>query len=200
MKKFPVLIAFAALLIVACLCTGTSPSAPTAQPQTGATVVFESPTETRAPKPTATEALGQTRNNPHPMNTTVEVGDGVLLTINFVKRPADDIVAEGNIFNDTPEPDTEYMIVSLHLECTKPADQTCRFTAGDIKTVGANGTVRDQASVAGIPEEMEYFNEFFGGSMLDGNLVFIATKGDTSTVLYFDPIFGGYSTYISLVQ
>lgn len=202
MNRLPIVAASSVLFLLACLCTGTSNSNPPvaqptqqSQPQTGATVEFDVPTNT--PEATATPVLGNTRNAPLPMDAQADVGGDMTLSIASVKRPANEIVLEGNMFNETPEPDSEYMIVTLFVECKKAPDNQCGFATGDIKVVGPDGVIHDQASVAGVPDKMEYFNEFFGGSTIAGNLVYYVMK-DSPMVLFFDPLVFGDPVYIAL--
>lgn len=181
---------------------------PTSTPRAnnlGATVVVNVPPSTVGPTPTTaptiapTQELGTTRDNPLPHDSVLDIGGGMQVRITFVQRPADDIVAQGNMFNDTPVPDVqEYMIVKLHVECTKPSNDKCNFNTIEFKTVGADGQVRDQPFVSGVPQTFEPFAEFFGGASLDGNIVFLVKQGDASVVLFHDPLIFGDPTYISL--
>lgn len=156
-------------------------------------------TVTPAPTRTETVVLGQTRDQPAPKNSTVDIGGGMQVTILQVTRPADDIVAQGNMFNPTAIPDREeYLMVKLYVECMKPSNETCSFNSYEFKTVGANGQVHDQAFVAGIPLEFESFAEMFGGSALDGQMVFLVPKGDPDVVLFHDPLIFGDPVYIAL--
>jgi hypothetical protein len=163
-----------------------------------ATVIINVPTATNAPTTAPTAVLGVTRDKPLPVDATVDIGGGMEVSIIFVTRPANDIVVQGNMFNDTPEPNSEYLIVRLHVECTKPTNDKCSFSYFEFKTVGADGQVHDTASVAGIPGAFESFAEFFGGASIEGSLVYLATKDDPSLVLFYDPLFLGEPIYIAL--
>jgi hypothetical protein len=129
----------------------------------------------------------------------VDIGGDIQVMITNVQRPANDIVEQGNMFNATPIPNVqEYMIVKLHVECKKPTNDKCNFDRFEFKTVGADGQVHDQASVAGIPLEFEPYAEFFGGASLDGNIAFLVAQGDASVVLFHEPILFGDPVYIAL--
>src|SRR5690349_2838632 len=172
---------------------------PAVEPQ--GTVVNDPPATT-GPAPTVvppTTELGITRDQPLPMDAKIDIGGGMQVTILSVTRPADDIVLQGNMFNDTPVPNAqEYLMVNLQVECTKSSNDKCSFNAHEFKTVGADGQVHDPASVAGIPQEFETFAEFFGGAVLTGNVVFLVTQGDDQVVLFHDPLFFGDPIYISI--
>ena len=175
--------------------------AATAAPQdVGATVVFNVPTKTSTPRPTdgPTQApLGESRTNPYPVDAVVDIGSGMELSILRVERPANQTVADGNMFNETPGPNQEYMILWVRIECTKPSEETCNFTRTSIKTVGVDGQIRERAFAAGIPQEIESA-EFFGGAALQGSIPFLARAGDTETVLMFEPFLFGDPIYIAL--
>jgi zinc-ribbon domain len=184
--------------------TPTSAPRPT---NPGATVVINVPTSTAGPTPTKaptmapTAELGKTRDKPLPRNSFVDIGGDMQVLITNVQQPANDIIAKGNMFNATPIPNAqEYMIVKLHVECKKSANEKCNVNDYEFKTVGADGQVRDQASVAGVPQAFESFAEFFGGASLDGNIAFLVTQGDASVVLFHEPLFFGDPVYISLQQ
>lgn len=201
MKNTPIILAVAALLIIACVCSSTPTVVATTPTQPGpiATQVFDDVTNTPEPTATPVSQLGTTRDQPYPKNTTVEIGDGMRVTILEVTRPANDVVAQGNMFNATPVPNVEeYLMVKLHVECTKPSNEKCTFDHYGFKIVGANGQVHDPASVAGTPQEFEFFAEFFGGASLDGNIVYLVTPGDSSVVLFHEPLFIGDPIYIAL--
>jgi hypothetical protein len=179
-------------------------TAPASVQQDNATVVVNVPASTVEPiktEPTVTppQELGKTRDKPLPRNSVVDIGGDMQIMITNVQRPANDIIEQGNMFNDTPVPNVqEYAIVKLHVECKKSPNDKCNFNNFELKAVGADGQVRDLASVAGVPQEFEPFAEFFGGSALDGNIAFLVTAGDTSVVLFHDPLIFGDPTYISL--
>jgi hypothetical protein len=160
------------------------------------------PTETPKVTPNSTDVLdlGKTRENPYPANAKVDIGAGIQLWIIFVTRPADQIVADANMFNNEPEPNQEYILVALHVDCTRPTDEKCLFSPGRLKVVGTDGNVHDKASVASIPGGMDYSNEFFGGGYVEGNVVFLVTKDDPNVMLMHEPFLFGDPIFISLQE
>ena len=208
------LIIAAAAVVTFCVCVGVIASfgnsktpPPTAKPGTGATVVINVPTSTAGPTPTTTptiaptKELGNTRDKPLPRNSVVDIGGDMQVMITNVQRPANDIVVQANMFNATPIPNVqEYIIIKLHVECKKPTNEKCIFSDSEFKTVGADGQVHDQSFVAGVPQTFEAFAEFFGGASLDGYMVFLVTQGDSSIVLFHDPLLFGDPLYIALQE
>jgi len=203
-----IVVTICCVIAASAMLSSNSNRTPTSAPRPtnlGATVVVNVPTSTAGPTPTTapttvpTQELGKTRDNPLPLNSFVDIGGGMEIKITDVQRPVNDIVAQGNMFNDTPVPNVqEYMLVKLHVDCTKPTNDKCNFSSLEFKTVGADGQVHDQSFVSGVPYTFEPFAEFFGGASLDGYLVFLVNQGDTSVVLFHDPLIFGDPIYISL--
>ena len=205
------------LILICCACGGLSLILPptaktteqaeqaksTAQPveQDATAAATLPPADTSTPKPTATATeapLGITRDHPYPAGAVVDIGNSMQLSIVAVTRPANDVVSNGNMFNETPQPNIEYALVRIHVQCTKSTNDKCSFSAFQLKTVGIDGTIRDIPFVAGIPEEMEMSVEFFGGSSIEGNLAFLVPAGDATAVLIYEPILFGDPVYIAL--
>jgi hypothetical protein len=198
-----VVILFCCLLGAAVMFSSKQPesaaTAPVSVRENSGTVVVKIPTSTTEPIATHTQELGKTRDNPLPRDSVVDIGGDMEVMITNVQRPANEIVADGNMFNDTPVPNVqEYMIVKLHVECKKSPNEKCIFNSYEFKVVGADGQVHDQAFVAGLPQEFEAFAEFFGSATLDGNVAYLVTQGDQQVVLFHDPLLFGDPIYISL--
>jgi hypothetical protein len=83
----------------------TFPNASAYAQENIATVVVNIPTSTAGPTPTSaptaapTLALGKTRDKPLARNSVVDIGVDMQVMITNVQRPANQIVAEGNMFN-----------------------------------------------------------------------------------------------------
>jgi hypothetical protein len=187
------------VLVLTCLClfiffvifssgshnAGPNPTNNSNQPNSSQSSTATAETATPEPK-----VIGEARDNPFPMGAVIDIGSDMSLKILDVKRPADRIVHAGNMFNATPEPNSEYAIINLQIQCNKSTNEKCSFDAYSVKAVGQDGNVRDQASAAGIANQMESISEFFGGSKLVGNIVFLISKNDKSTVLFYEALFG----------
>jgi hypothetical protein len=163
------------------------------------------PTEPPAPEATATTAPapkpagGDTRDNPVSGTAGVDIGGGMVLTVMGASRPADSMVASGNMFNATPAADTEYAAVQIQVECHKSANEKCTFMPTELKSVGADGQIRDLQWVSGVPNAMsEMSYEFFGGSKVGGVLVFLVPKGDDKAVLFHEPLLFGSPVYFTM--
>jgi hypothetical protein len=190
------LVGLAGFAVLGTMRNSIKPTAtPTAKPSTGATVQYIGPSPTS--RPTISNA-GKTRDNPFPKDAKVDIGGGMMMSVVFVTRPADDIIHGVNQFYATPEASEEYILIDVHVDCQKSSNEKCSFDRFQLKTVGASGNVREQPILIGIPNELEAMSEFFGGASIDGSVVFLVTKDDSSTVLIYDPLFVGNSVYIAL--
>ena len=184
------------------LATFTAPPAAqadsTEEPQGDATVEIIRPTQTEAPtEAPPTAVLGTSRDEPVPAGTLVDIGGEMQLAVLDVTRPANDLVQQFNQFNAEPDPGLEYMMVRLEVKCNKPANETCNFTTLEVKAVGSDGQVRDQAFVASVEDELQS-TEFFGGNSIDGHMIFLVPEADPTAVLMFDPLFFGDPVYLEL--
>jgi hypothetical protein len=204
-----IVVTFCCILAAVLTFSDNPPSAtatgPVSVQENGATVVVKVPTSTVGPTPTMapnvepTKELGKTRDNPLPRDSVVDISGDMQVMVTDVRRPANDVIAQGNMFNDTPVPNMqEYMIIKLHVECKKSPNEKCSFSDYEFKAVGADGQVHDPALVAGLSQAFEPFAEFFGGASLDGNIAFLVPQGDSSVVLFHEPLLFGDPVYISL--
>jgi len=111
------------------------------------------------------------------------------LTITGATRPADLIVAQGNMFNKKPEAGKEYVMIELAATCEGKTDQKCSINPFFFKAVGSAGVVADYGFVTGVPGSLES-GEFFGGAKKVGKLFFIIGKDETNIVLIFNQLLG----------
>lgn len=180
---------------------------PTNEPTsaTAATISSPQPVETvpdaASPEPTDAPVLapaGDSRDNPVSAGTEAQIDANMTITIVNALRPADTIVSDGNMFNSKPESDQEYVKVDIQVVCNKPSSDKCYFAATQIKAVGADGNIVDgEVLLAGVDGVIES-GEFFGGGVRKGSMFFIVPKGDTSVVLFSDPLLFGDTVYLAL--
>lgn len=183
----------------ALLSPGATPSTASTSPASTSNQVASTsvPNPTKTPKPTNTPVLGTTRDNPLPGGQGVDLGN-MTLTITNITLPADQELARGSMFNSTPAPDQEYAIVEIQVQCNKSTNDKCSFLPSYLEAVGADGQLRErEIFISGIVGEMEPSYEFFGGSNISGNLVYLFPKDDQSVVLSYESLFGS-PIYISL--
>lgn len=143
--------------------------------------------EPTVPPPTATPMpLGSAKDAPAPVGSEVIANEfGIVVTA--ITRPADEIVARGNMFNTEPEAGQEYVRVTLNVRCVKDASEQCDISPYAFKLYGSEGIVREPENfLAGIDGMLES-TEFFGGATLqEKSLFFRVGEGETSLILEFE--------------
>lgn len=182
LKPFFVLFLVFAMVSLACGSSSTS--------EVKAPAVSEPENTTATNTPVVEEApVGSSRLNPAPVGSEVTADDMAVLITEIV-RPADSIVAQGNMFNSTPEAGKEYLFVKLKITCQKAASEKCSIFQGNYKLVTTSGNVVDAEWIVSGVSGMLESNELFGGASSEGYLAFIVDKTDTSPVLMYEPFLG----------
>jgi hypothetical protein len=206
-KSIYIVLAVLALVVATLACGESTPEVrvPEATPKPGETQPAAPPaaTATERPAPTPTTApLGSSRSNPAPVGAEVTINDMTMKIIE-VTRPADDIVAAGNMFNATPEPGNEYIMVTISVVCNKSSDVTCQLNSYlDFKLTGSSGSVRDPeiiVGVAGLLGDPLEDTEFFGGATVTGGTsIFEVAQDETDLILIYEPLFGTSKAYLAV--
>jgi hypothetical protein len=183
-----VYLAMAILLITTPACEGITPEGQPPQatlpPQSltaheGVTrKAFSQPAPTATPGPT-----GSAQSNPAPFGTPVSINNMTLKVTGLI-RPADDLVAQGNMFNAAPEAGKEYVFVNLSATCNRNANETCQINDFDFQIVGS-----------GLLED----GDFDGGTTKTGSVAFIVEKSETNLILIYAPFLGD-EAYLSAEQ
>jgi predicted nucleic acid-binding Zn ribbon protein len=202
-KKASNLIIFGILVLI-CICVGltrTISSGGKSPTETSAPNIPQITATSGTPAPTDIPTLppaGESRNNPVPAGTVVNIGGDMTLTIVNAIRPADSIVMNGNQFNTQPEANLEYVLVEVQVACNKSSNDKCYFAASEIKAVGADGNIHEaETFIAGVDGMIES-GEFFGGATRTGKMFFIVPKDDKSVVLFYDPLLFGDTVYFAI--
>lgn len=165
------------LAAVACVCGDTGTSAvPSVSGDGGAA----------PPAATSVPAIGTSRDNPAPVGETVSVPNFAIL-VTAITRPADDIVATGNMFNTEPEPGQEYIMVELSATCLV---EECSFSTFNFNVIDSSGLVHDaQSFVSGVTGMLDSGDMLSGGTR-SGSVFFLVPQGDDGLVLRWDPFVG----------
>jgi hypothetical protein len=168
----------------------------TMSPTKNSTISIIEPTSVPLPTDSNNQA-GKTRENPIPLGIEKTVGY-MAFVITSVQRPADEIVAAGNMFNTKPEATQEYLMIEARSTCLLDSSKKCSFTPMELKAVGSDGNViNSQFVVSGVPGQFET-GETFGGSAKAGRLFFMVSKGDPGVVIFYEPMFFGSPTFFSI--
>lgn len=150
------------------------------------------PTEqpTRQPTPTpippTLPPAGSSRDNPAPVGVPFAAREFIIV-VNEVVRPADQIVAAGNMFNNKPEPGEEYVKVVVSITCAAGPNDKCSVSPFDFEMYSPRGIIhKAKFMLAGIDGMLES-TEMLGGATLDNkSLFFLVGADETSLVMEFE--------------
>ena len=137
-------------------------------------------------------ACGQqtTINEPAPVGEATDIGEDMTLTILEVTRPANFIL------NEPSQPDFEYAIIKLRIQCDKPTDRTCNFAPGDMKFADQNGIIAEGEAVQYSSIDMlDWITEISGGETMEGNVVLLTSKGGKPALLVYQTLYGSPSYF-----
>jgi hypothetical protein len=143
----------------------------------------------------AATVVATTKDSPAPVGSAVLVDNMKIVVIGKV-RPADSLVAKGNMFTDTPAAGQEYMFVTISSSCEQEKDKQCNFDTYNFKTLGSDGVIKDFKQITGIDGLLKY-TTFNGGLSLTGILSFLVNQNDTKIILVYQPS-SGDSSYLAL--
>lgn len=138
---------------------------------------------------TTTPEEGLWIDNPAPESYEV-VADNKTFTVTGATRPADELVAEANQFNEPAEDGEEYLLVELQISCTKSQGEQCEFTPFNMLVWGSLEDSHTRTFVAGLDNEINSV-EWGGGETVSGVLPFLVGEGETDLVLIYQPFSGG---------
>jgi hypothetical protein len=145
----------------------------------------QAPTATPAPTDTPVPP-GSSRANPAPIGASFTAKE-FSISVNSVVRPADKVVADGNMFNTKPEADEEYVQIAATIHCATDPEDKCSISPYNFKLYGSKGIVYEpKAFIAGVDGLLES-TEFFGGATLENKSIFFLVGTDeTNVVLEFE--------------
>jgi len=200
-RVYGVLSAVLVLVIATLACGRSTPEVkvPEATPQPSEVQPTTSLAATATKRPTLTPTtapLGSSRSNPAPVGAEVTIDDMTFKVVELT-RPADDIVAAGNMFYDKPEPGNEYAMVTISVTCNKSSDETCRVSYLDFKLIGSSGIVREPEIVAGVTGLLKS-SKFFGGVTVTGKIIFEIAQDETNLILAYKPFLGVSEAYLAV--
>jgi len=144
---------------------------------------------------TSSAPAGSALDHPAPPGTAVAVGDLEIQVVGVI-RPADEIVAEGNMFNPRPGPGNEMMLVTLSVTCRLEEGDTCTFAPVlDFLLVSPRGVHRPEWLVAGLPNPL-FGGEISSGETVSGDILFEVGKEETGLVLVYSESLGDEVAYL----
>jgi len=143
--------------------------------------------------PTTTRQVAGTRDNPIPIGTAVNLGDGWQIVVLSVAPSATNIVMGENSFNDPPKAGYQFFLARVRAKYTGAGSGT--FGGGfRLRAVGPSsvGYSTFENSPGVIPDPLPN-SEVFSGGVIEGNIGWEIKSSDASSlVMYDNPIsFGG---------
>jgi len=132
---------------------------------------------------------GYSIDKPAPAGSEVLAND-IAVVVTGATRPADDIVAEANQFNEPPEAGEEYLLVEFQMTCTKSGDEPCSFNPFSMLVYGSLEDAHTREFVAGLENEHSSV-DFNSGETVSGFMPFSVGQGETDLVLIYQPMSGG---------
>jgi len=160
----------------------------------------ETPNPTRTPFPTDTpEPPGKTRDNPAPMGIPAFV-DGMNIVITGIERPVDQKIKQANMFNPSPDPGDEFIMIHIQADCMKERDETCYISYYDFNLSGSRGIIHGPIiNVASIRGELDS-TQFFGGASVTGWMVYEVGQEETGLILSYSTFLGLSNAYLALPE
>lgn len=164
--------------------TGSSITGSSAATTTTASASASSET-TEAATPTTASAAGVgTRENPVPLGTAAEVGDGWSMTVNSVNLDAADVITEANSYVDPPPDGKRFVLVNV----------TTAYNGEDESSYGIElevlGSVTnkpvstwDATKMLTAPDPQYDGGELFQGGTETGNEAFEISNDDADTLV-----------------
>lgn len=131
-------------------------------------------------------AAAGTREDPIPIGTAAEIGDGWMIKVQEVYPNANDIVAEENQFNSPPEDGQQFFLARIELTYTGP--DSSKFAAGyRLRAVGPTSVAYSTYgnSVGVIPNELDNAEAFTGGAVV-GNIGWAINMSDADRLVMYD--------------
>jgi hypothetical protein len=163
------------------------------------TVVVPAPAEPPAPTTSLVDPSAGvgTRENPVPIGTPADIGDGWTLTVNEVTLDATALVTGENQFNDPPPEGSVYVMINITTAYNGPEDKALDFfTVSGVTSSNVELNTYDSFVVA--PDAYDGLAEVFAGGSKSGNIVLTVLAGEVqSLVLYTSAGFSGDDVYFA---
>ena len=159
--------------------------------------VASTPTPTTVLTPTTTLPAGRSQDNPLPDGSDINVED-MKFVITGEIRPADGIVAAGDMFNAQAGTYQQYIFVTLAVKCETMTDQTCHLSPFRFKLIGSDGITKYPERLISGVDGIMIDTDIQNGKTISANIPFIISIGDSRLQLVYDSLISGGSYYLAL--
>lgn len=176
-----IIITLAGILLVMAACTGGS------QVEVSAGVVEPTPTLV---------VVGSTIDKPVPYGYDI-ILKNIVLSINEIKRSANDGIAQNNAALPAPASDQEYLLVRITNQCIATESSTCFVGHTEFQLVDLEGNLINPVSEISGTDSFYTFEEFPRGTSNRGFLAFLVEKNVDYPILTYNSFHRGI-VYLSL--
>ena len=154
----------------------------------------QNPTPTSRPVPTstpATQGYGRSRNQPKPIRTPIDLGNGIAISVEDVTKNANQIIKRYDAWTEPPPSGHQFLIVGLQVANVgdEPIDI---YTVNELSLVGSSNVSYDQGfsnECWTFPNELDTSRTLFPTGSLSGNICFTVKSSDVdSLVMYYESI------------
>jgi hypothetical protein len=154
------------------------------------------PTATLVVMPSAPMPPGTLPDNPAPVGYAIHA-DNLEFVVTGMVRPADGLVASGNMFNTQPGEHQHYVFISLKITCEQSLDQTCNLSIFKFTLLGSDGILNyPERLTTGVDNVLES-TDLLSGTVISGYIPFIISVGNSRLLLIFESL-PGESFYMAL--
>lgn len=132
-----------------------------------------------------------------PAGSELHVED-MIMTVTGIIRPADGVVAAGDIFNPQPGQYQHYLFVTLETTCISPTNGNCQLSPYRFLLTGSDGLIKyAERMISGVDGIMEE-TDLSENESLTTILPFITSIGNSRLVLIYEAFPSGKRYYFSL--
>jgi hypothetical protein len=156
-------------------------------------VVQQQSTPAYTAAPVVQQAATGTRDDPFPVGTAVDLGNGWQITVLNVYPDATNMVLKENQFNKAPKYGDQFFLATVQVKYVGEGSST--FSSYDLRAVGPSsvGYSTFQNSAGVIPDPLPS-SEVFTGGAVTGNVGWEISSSDANgLVMYYTPLIGGNS-------
>jgi hypothetical protein len=166
------------------------------------TEATDEPTTAETTPPASSEVAGSPpgvtgdRASPVPAGAVADIGGGWRLQILNVNPDAAAAIAAENQFNTPPPAGSTLTLITVALGYFGLEDPKTAFETTISAVGGANVELAAECGV--VPQELDSFGQLFSGAVIVGNVCFVTTPQDASTLQLYasGDLFGGDEVFI----
>lgn len=127
-----------------------------------------------------------TREDPVPIGTTVDLGNGWLITVLSVTPNATDQILAENMFNEPPDKGNQFLMARVRAAYTGDDSDTFRGGYG-LRVVGPSSVSYDfSENGAGVIPDSLPNSEVFTGGAIEGNIAWQVKSSDAALLVMYD--------------